>query len=381
VLLRSSHTCRAGVRRASPGSSSVQQRREQHQEQLLGVGAAGSAFATSFSLYLLSAAPAVADVADAAGGSTPFQGVTANSLYVTLALFLMTAPGEAGSSPQCTCCGGQSKNSGSNVLRAASRARSMHVLRHHCPSVSPPFPRQPRRHLVTDQACTPSSQEAEDVRGPRPSSAGSHGPGCARTPDLQVMTEETQRQPHCAGFLAKRPQPSRSCQPTADATCLLHQHAHRPAAREPFLTPLHTCCALSPPTLPNTLFHTHPQLLQKVQLPSEGDWGGDYVRGHLCSRQGPGSSRHLLHLCRCGGCVCWAVQYWARAGVCAAAGAAAVIHAWASYGVCCSSQHYVRNMPHQPASQADVLCCVLCSCAAGCQRVKERLEHSSCART
>jgi hypothetical protein len=42
---------------------------------------------------LLSAAPAVADVADAAG-STPFQGVTANSLYVTLALFLMTAPGK-----------------------------------------------------------------------------------------------------------------------------------------------------------------------------------------------------------------------------------------------------------------------------------------------
>lgn len=101
VLLRSSHICRAGVRRAMPGSSSVQQRREQHREQLLGVGAAGSAFATSFSLYLLSAAPAVADVADAAGGSTPFQGVTANSLYVTLALFLMTAPGNAAAGGAC----------------------------------------------------------------------------------------------------------------------------------------------------------------------------------------------------------------------------------------------------------------------------------------
>lgn len=101
VLLRSSHICRAGVRRAMPGSSSVQQRREQHQEQLLGAGAAGSAFATSFSLYLLSAAPAVADVADAAGGSTPFQGVTANSLYVTLALFLMTAPGKAAAGGFC----------------------------------------------------------------------------------------------------------------------------------------------------------------------------------------------------------------------------------------------------------------------------------------
>lgn len=59
------------------------------------IGASG-AFASSFALYLLSAAAAppaaVADVVDAAAAS-PFQGVTANSLYVTLALFLMTAPG------------------------------------------------------------------------------------------------------------------------------------------------------------------------------------------------------------------------------------------------------------------------------------------------
>lgn len=88
-----SHICRATLQKASRRSNSVQQRSQQQQTQLLGAGAASSAFATSFSMYLLSAAPAVADVADAAG-STPFQGVTANSLYVTLALFLMTAPGK-----------------------------------------------------------------------------------------------------------------------------------------------------------------------------------------------------------------------------------------------------------------------------------------------
>ncbi|WIA31155.1 hypothetical protein OEZ86_001166 [Tetradesmus obliquus] len=43
---------------------------------------------TSFGLYLLAAAPAA--LADEA---SPFQGVTANSLYVTLGLFLLTAPG------------------------------------------------------------------------------------------------------------------------------------------------------------------------------------------------------------------------------------------------------------------------------------------------
>eukprot|EP00775_Hariotina_reticulata_P007844 gene7844-8041_t len=42
---------------------------------------------SSFGLYLLSEAPAFADDA------SPFQGITANSLYVTLGLFLLTAPG------------------------------------------------------------------------------------------------------------------------------------------------------------------------------------------------------------------------------------------------------------------------------------------------
>lgn len=74
-----------------------QQFRQQQQSLCQQQAAAGSSstFALSFGMYLLSAAPALADVADAAaGGATPFQGVTANSLYVTLALFLMTAPGE-----------------------------------------------------------------------------------------------------------------------------------------------------------------------------------------------------------------------------------------------------------------------------------------------
>eukprot|EP00879_Flechtneria_rotunda_P007116 GHRR01007468.1.p1 GENE.GHRR01007468.1~~GHRR01007468.1.p1 ORF type:complete len:279 (+),score=83.80 GHRR01007468.1:163-999(+) len=47
-----------------------------------------STFMVSFGLYLLSEAPALADTA-----SGPFQGMTANSLYVTLGLFLLTAPG------------------------------------------------------------------------------------------------------------------------------------------------------------------------------------------------------------------------------------------------------------------------------------------------
>jgi hypothetical protein len=93
ALLMNSHICSATAQKGSRRSSSVQRCPEQQPTQLIDAGAASSAFAASFGLYLLSAAPAVADVADAAAG-TPFQGVTANSLYVTLALFLMTAPGE-----------------------------------------------------------------------------------------------------------------------------------------------------------------------------------------------------------------------------------------------------------------------------------------------
>ncbi len=49
-------------------------------------------FAASFSMCLLThAAPALAAAGE---GSSPFEGVTANSLYVTLALFLMSVPGE-----------------------------------------------------------------------------------------------------------------------------------------------------------------------------------------------------------------------------------------------------------------------------------------------
>lgn len=47
-----------------------------------------SSFSASFALYLLSEAPALADA-----GASPFDGVQANSLYVTLGLFIMSVPG------------------------------------------------------------------------------------------------------------------------------------------------------------------------------------------------------------------------------------------------------------------------------------------------
>jgi hypothetical protein len=46
-------------------------------------------FMASFGLYLLAEAPAAL-----ADEGSPFQGMTANSLYVTLGLFLLTAPGK-----------------------------------------------------------------------------------------------------------------------------------------------------------------------------------------------------------------------------------------------------------------------------------------------
>jgi len=50
----------------------------------------GQAFAASFALYLLTEAPAMAVELSP---SNPFEGPTANSLYVTLGLFLMSVPG------------------------------------------------------------------------------------------------------------------------------------------------------------------------------------------------------------------------------------------------------------------------------------------------
>jgi hypothetical protein len=65
-------------------------------------------FAASFALYLLAEAPAAL-----ADEGSPFQGVTANSLYVTLGLFLLTAPGR-----QCviTCHSGSTSCTGSKPL-------------------------------------------------------------------------------------------------------------------------------------------------------------------------------------------------------------------------------------------------------------------------
>lgn len=72
-----------------------QQRSEQPQPQKL----APAVFATSFALYLLTeAGPAMAaELAPA----NPFEGNTANSLYVTLALFLMSVPGEPHDGARC----------------------------------------------------------------------------------------------------------------------------------------------------------------------------------------------------------------------------------------------------------------------------------------
>lgn len=53
-----------------------------------------SAFAASAAMYLACAQPALADIGVAA--SNPFEGAPANSLYVTLALFVMSVPGEGG---------------------------------------------------------------------------------------------------------------------------------------------------------------------------------------------------------------------------------------------------------------------------------------------
>lgn len=50
-------------------------------------------FAASFAIYLLTATPAFAGAEAVLGPSSPFQGVQANSLYVTMALFLLCVPG------------------------------------------------------------------------------------------------------------------------------------------------------------------------------------------------------------------------------------------------------------------------------------------------
>jgi hypothetical protein len=127
-----SHICSAALQRHGRGSSSAQQCSQEEQTQPQSI-AAVSTFATSFGLYLLSAAPAVADVADAAG-STPFQGVTANSLYVTLALFLMTAPGEWAKvdqkRPSCTTLAVAREHVGR--LNSGSGADAVGTLAHPC---------------------------------------------------------------------------------------------------------------------------------------------------------------------------------------------------------------------------------------------------------
>lgn len=59
-----------------------------------------STFMSSFGLYLMTEVPA-AVAAD--GSGNPFEGMQANSLYVTLGLFLLTAPGGQQLHVQHTC--------------------------------------------------------------------------------------------------------------------------------------------------------------------------------------------------------------------------------------------------------------------------------------
>jgi hypothetical protein len=60
--------------------------------------APSAAFAASLAVYLLSEGAALADVGVA---DSPFNGVQANSLYVTLALFLMSVPGRPHRAARC----------------------------------------------------------------------------------------------------------------------------------------------------------------------------------------------------------------------------------------------------------------------------------------
>lgn len=81
--------CRArGPQTSSSPVQTAQQKSQDAQPQLSTLGL--SAFQMSFGLYLLTEAPAMAEGV----ASNPFAGIQANSLYVTLALFLMSVPGK-----------------------------------------------------------------------------------------------------------------------------------------------------------------------------------------------------------------------------------------------------------------------------------------------
>jgi hypothetical protein len=91
-----------------------------------------STFMASFGLYLLAEAPAAL-----ADDGSPFQGMTANSLYVTLGLFLLTAPG---TQPPRLFTGMKLSTSGCWLYctAAAAHARMPHVTCQ-CDAISSTF--------------------------------------------------------------------------------------------------------------------------------------------------------------------------------------------------------------------------------------------------
>jgi hypothetical protein len=145
-------------------------------------------------------------VADVAGGATPFQGVTANSLYVTLALFLMTAPGGAqmrGGRLVWSCARApRTQPAAWRWLASSAAPHAARALRTR--DASSPHARQQQRrcrthnphkphnracacrHLVAGQARAHGRAQAPDVRGARPRGGGVHAARRARAPDLQV---------------------------------------------------------------------------------------------------------------------------------------------------------------------------------------------------
>lgn len=76
---------------------SEEQQQQSEKQQML---PSWSPFAASFAMYLLTEAPAMAEA-----GSSPFAGVQSSSLYVTLALFLMSVPGECMPGATAACSG------------------------------------------------------------------------------------------------------------------------------------------------------------------------------------------------------------------------------------------------------------------------------------
>jgi hypothetical protein len=158
-----------------------------------GAAAGASALAAASLLFLAGSSPALA----AEAGASPFNGVTANSLYVTLALFLMSVPGEAGPQARSTSGPRGARRPASGRRRCGMQPRCSHCARPErrggapCltaprPSTAPPLHRD-RRHLVPGEACAAGQPQAEDVRGARARGGGRDAGGRAGAPHLCLL--------------------------------------------------------------------------------------------------------------------------------------------------------------------------------------------------